>query len=120
MNISCLDVFLTSDSLGVVNARPLEVYNDYDDGNHGIVTVGIIAPVTQSLDGLLYSYMYGDSVWGQDEVDGSYPPWNPGAAKTVQLNSEDPDADQAGASPAIGNVYIYNIQNIQISILLFQ
>ena len=96
-------MFFTSDMLNAVNARPLEVYNGVDDGNHGIKTMGTLAPVTQSLYGVTYDYMYGDTVWG-DGQHYSYPPWNPGPAKTITLAStNEEELPKPGPTPAIGN-----------------
>ena len=95
-------MFLTSDALGVVNARPLEAYGGYDDGNHGITVTGSVAPVSQSLDGIPSAYMYRD-VWSTvDSNAGHLAGYRYKQARTVYMVDPNAEEEEKGASPAVG------------------
>ena len=85
------DVYVISDYLSPVNARPLDVYYGYPDGNQGVRSVGRLAPATQTIH-TQAQYRAGHAGGAMAAAPSTMPPWNPGPAETVDL----PHTTEAG------------------------
>ncbi|ELT91728.1 hypothetical protein CAPTEDRAFT_224303 [Capitella teleta] len=94
------NAFLVTDHLEPINARPLDVYYGFPDGNQGISIAGSFHPVNHQIHpGLLYRTGYaGRRMAGNDNT---MPPWNSGPALTVTLSQTTPAAVSAGSGDAL-------------------
>lgn len=101
------DAFLLSEHLTPINARPIDVYYGFPDGNEGLSTDGDFHPGLHTIHaGALYRTGNAAGRRMTGEMPSTLPPWNAGPALTVTLShtTEAAASDGSGSSLVIGQL----------------